>query len=107
MASGYNTASPKKCWLPERRQTGKHLAEHKNMSKESIQEVVQKSLEEYFNDLGEQQASNIYDMVVMTVEKPILEVVMTRADGNQSHAAQMLGINRNTLRKKLQEHGLL
>ena len=78
-----------------------------NMSKESIQEVVQKSLEEYFNDLGEQQASNIYEMVVMTVERPILEVVMTRAEGNQSHAAQMLGINRNTLRKKLQEHGLL
>ena len=49
------------------------------MSKESIQEVVQKSLEDYFNDLGEQQASNIYDMVVLTVEKPILEVVMTRA----------------------------
>ena len=43
----------------------------------------------------------------LTVEKPILEVVMLRADGNQSHAAQMLGINRNTLRKKLQEHGLL
>ena len=77
------------------------------MSKESIQEVVQKSLEEYFNDLGEQQASNIYDMVVLTVERPILEVVMLRAEGNQSQAAQMLGINRNTLRKKLQEHGLL
>ena len=77
------------------------------MSKESIQEVVQKSLEEYFNDLGEQQATNIYDMVVLTVEKPILQVVMLRADGNQSQAAQMLGINRNTLRKKLQEHGLL
>ena len=77
------------------------------MSKESIQEVVQTSLEEYFNELGEQQASNIYDMVVLTVERPILEVVMTRAEGNQSHAAQMLGINRNTLRKKLQEHGLL
>ncbi len=81
--------------------------EVEKMSKESIQEVVQKSLEEYFNDLGEQQASNIYDMVVLTVEKPILEVVMLRAEGNQSHAAQMLGINRNTLRKKLQEHGLL
>ena len=80
---------------------------NRTMSKESIQEVIQKSLEEYFDDLGEQQASNIYDMVVLTVEKPILQVVMMRADGNQSHAAQMLGINRNTLRKKLQEHGLL
>ena len=71
------------------------------MSKESIQEVVQKSLEDYFNDLGEQKPTNIYDMMLLTVEKPILQVVMTRAEGNQSHAAQMLGINRNTLRKKL------
>jgi len=108
MATGYNTASPKNSWLPDRRPQWQIIKQNdKNMSKESIQEVVQKSLEDYFNDLGEQQASNIYDMVVMTVERPILEVVMTRADGNQSHAAQMLGINRNTLRKKLQEHGLL
>jgi Fis family transcriptional regulator len=94
-------------WRQEKRMTSSISGMNRKMSKESIQEVVQKSLEEYFNDLGEQQASNIYDMVVLTVEKPILEVVMTRADGNQSHAAQMLGINRNTLRKKLQEHGLL
>jgi Fis family transcriptional regulator len=77
------------------------------MSKESIQEVVKKSLEKYFKDLGEQPPSNVYEMVVSTVEKPILEAVMMRADGNQSHAAEMLGINRNTLRKKLQQHGLI
>ncbi|MEO8600729.1 MAG: helix-turn-helix domain-containing protein [bacterium] len=77
------------------------------MSKESIQEVVQHSLEKYFDDLGELQASNVYDMVVQSVEKPMLVVVMARADGNQSSAATILGINRNTLRKKLQQHGLL
>ncbi len=77
------------------------------MSKDNIQDVVRKSLDKYFRDLGEQEPSNVYDMVVFTVEKPILEAVMTRADGNQSHAAEMLGINRNTLRKKLQQHGLL
>lgn len=77
------------------------------MSKEIIQEVIQKSLEDYFNDLGEQQPSNIYNMMVLTVEKPILTVVMQRAAGNQSQAAEMLGINRNTLRKKLQQHDLL
>lgn len=77
------------------------------MSKDSIQEVVKKSLEKYFKDLGEQPPSNVYEMVVSTVEKPILEAVMVRADGNQSHAAEMLGINRNTLRKKLQQHGLI
>jgi Fis family transcriptional regulator len=77
------------------------------MSKEHIQEVVKKSLEKYFRDLGEQRPSNVYEMVVLTVEKPILEAVMERAQGNQSHAAEMLGINRNTLRKKLQQHGLV
>jgi Fis family transcriptional regulator len=46
-------------------------------------------------------------MVIATVEKPLLEAVMMRAEGNQSHAAEMLGINRNTLRKKLQQHDLL
>ncbi len=77
------------------------------MSKESIQDVVHKSLVKYFNDLGELQPSNVYDMVVLSVEKPMLEVVMGRAEGNQSFAAEILGINRNTLRKKLQQHGLL
>ena len=41
------------------------------------------------------------------VEKPLLDVVMARAEGNQSRAAQWLGLNRNTLRKKLVEHKLL
>lgn len=77
------------------------------MSKDNIQEVVKKSLEKYFKDLGEQQPSNVYEMVVFTVERPILETVLERAGGNQSLAADMLGINRNTLRKKLQQHGLL
>ena len=77
------------------------------MSKDNIQDVVRKSLEKFFRDLGEQEPTNVYDMVVFTVEKPILEAVMARAAGNQSHAAEMLGINRNTLRKKLQQHGLL
>ncbi len=77
------------------------------MSKDNIQEVVKKSREKYFRDLGEQEPSNVYEMVIFSVEKPILEAVMDRAEGNQSHAAEMLGINRNTLRKKLQQHGLL
>ena len=77
------------------------------MSKEDIQKVVQKSLEEFFNDLGDQKPTGVYDMLILTVEKPMLEAVMLRAGGNQSHAAEMLGINRNTLRKKLLQHGLI
>ena len=77
------------------------------MSKDNIQDVVRNSLEKYFRDLGELEPSNVYEMVIFTVEKPILEAVMDRAEGNQSHAAEMLGINRNTLRKKLQQHDLI
>jgi Fis family transcriptional regulator len=49
----------------------------------------------------------MYDMLVRLVEKPLLEVVMSQADNNQSRAAQWLGLNRNTLRKKLTQHNLL
>lgn len=83
------------------------LSDQFSMSKDNIQDVVKKSLEKYFRDLGDMQPHNVYEMVVFTVEKPMLEAVMVRAKGNQSHAAEMLGINRNTLRKKLQQHGLL
>ena len=76
-----------------------------NMSKDNIQDVVKKSLEKYFRDLGEQQPSNVYEMVVFTVEKPILEAVMARAEGNQSHAADMLGIDPSTLYRKLARYG--
>jgi Fis family transcriptional regulator len=46
-------------------------------------------------------------MVLSCVERPMLEVVMRQASNNQTVAAQILGINRNTLRKKLSDHGLL
>ena len=77
------------------------------MSKQSIEECVKKSLERYFRDLGGEQAHDVYEMVMLTVEKPVLEVVMTQASGNQSVAAEILGINRNTLRKKLHAHRML
>ena len=51
-------------------------------------------------------ASGIYDMVLNCVEKPVLDLVLDHADGNQSRAAEWLGINRNTLRKKMQQHGI-
>jgi Fis family transcriptional regulator len=77
------------------------------MSKQSIEECVRRSLEKYFRDLEGEAAHNVYEMVMLTVERPVLEVAMEQASGNQSIAAGILGINRNTLRKKLQVHGLL
>ena len=77
------------------------------MSKKHIEDVVRTSLEGYFNDLRGAEPDNLHDMLVRVVEKPLLEIVMQRADGNQSRAAQWLGLNRNTLRKKLLDHKLI
>jgi Fis family transcriptional regulator, factor for inversion stimulation protein len=77
------------------------------MSKKQIEECVRTSLEGYFKDLRGTDPDGMYDMMVRVVEKPLLEVVMTHAEQNQSRAAEWLGLNRNTLRKKLVEHKLI
>jgi Fis family transcriptional regulator, factor for inversion stimulation protein len=68
--------------------------------------MVRKAIEGYFRDLDGEKPCRVYDMVIHCVEKPLIESVLTRVRGNQTHAAQMLGINRNTLRKKMKEHGI-
>jgi Fis family transcriptional regulator len=77
------------------------------MSKYNIETSIRESLHGYFVDLGGEQPHNMYDMLVQIMERPLLEVVMDKADHNQSRAAEWLGLNRNTLRKKLVEHDLL
>ena len=77
------------------------------MSKKNIQECIKDNLEGYFQDLRGAEPHAVYDMVVNAVERPMLEVVMLRAEGNQSKAADWLGINRNTLRRKLLKHKLI
>ncbi len=77
------------------------------MSKKIIEECVRTSLEAYLTDLRGTEPDRMYDLLVHVVEKPLLEVVMRHADNNQSKAAQWLGLNRNTLRKKLIEHKLM
>ena len=69
-------------------------------------ECVRQSLVVYFADLEGTEAQNLYPLVIGEIEKPLLETVMHQARGNQSRAARMLGINRNTLRKKLTQYGL-
>lgn len=71
-----------------------------------LQACVRLSLERYFADLEGEVPTGLYDMLVHAIEKPLLEDVLKRTDGNQSKAAQWLGLNRNTLRKKMLEHGL-
>ena len=74
---------------------------------DDIEACVRRSIDRYLRDLDGEKPAAIYPMVIACVEKPMLEAVMRHAGGNQSLAAEMLGINRNTLRKKLVEHDLL
>jgi Fis family transcriptional regulator, factor for inversion stimulation protein len=77
------------------------------MSKTTIEDCVRINLENYFNDLGGSEPDGMHEMLVRVVERPLLQVVMAQAANNQSKAAQWLGLNRNTLRKKLLEHKLI
>ena len=73
----------------------------------SIEESVRRNVQEYFRNLDGTPPAGVYDMLIRAVEKPLLEVVMAQAGHNQSKAADWLGLNRNTLRKKLGDHGML
>ena len=72
-----------------------------------IAACIHGALSTYFANLDGEAPAAIYDMVLKTVERPMLEVVLAHAGGNQTLASEMLGINRNTLRRKLSEHELL
>lgn len=65
---------------------------------------VRQTLERYFNDLNGEKVTGVYDMVLHEMERPLLEIVMRHTQGNQVRASLILGINRNTLRKKLKQH---
>ena len=76
-------------------------------TKKTIEDCIQENLEAYFKDLRGVEPSALYDMILRAVERPLLDVVMKHADSNQIRAAEWLGINRNTLHRKLQEHQLI
>ena len=77
------------------------------MNQNNLHDCVRASMESFFRDLDGTEPANLHDMLVKAVERPLLEVVMEQAQHNQSRAAQWLGLNRNTLRKKLLEHKLI
>ncbi len=74
---------------------------------EHIAQSVRIAMEQYFRDLDGEAPSAIYDMVLACVEKPLLEVVLIHTQGNQTRAAELLGLNRNTLRKKMKSYDLI
>ena len=71
-----------------------------------IGKVVEKSLDEYFRRLDGETPHGIYDMVIGNVERTLIASVLDRVGGNQTQAADVLGMNRNTLRTKLSKYGI-
>lgn len=69
-----------------------------------LEQSVRDSLERYFADLGDSQPRDVLAMVISYVERPVLQIALEKTNGNQSKAAEMLGITRSTLRKKLLAH---
>jgi Fis family transcriptional regulator len=74
--------------------------------KQPIRRSVTSALELYLDDMNGHEVNDLYHVVLSEVEPAILNVVMDYVDGNQSHAAEVLGISRSTLRKKLKLYGL-
>ena len=84
----------------------KHKTERTDGRDNELSSTVRKVMRQYFKDLDGEKASGIYNMVVSAVEKPMLEVVMFQAQGNQTRAAELLGISRRTLINRLDEYGI-
>jgi two-component system nitrogen regulation response regulator GlnG len=79
---------------------GGHSREVDNLS---LEEVIRHKLEDYFERTKGVDVDNLYSLVVERVERPLIELTLKKTQGNQVRAAQILGINRNTLRKKISE----
>lgn len=71
-----------------------------------LREYVRRVARDYLSDMDNTDPENLYQLFVTTVESPLIEEVLKKTAGNQSHAARILGITRNTLRSKMRQHGI-
>ncbi len=71
-----------------------------------LSECVETALKDYFKQLDGHSAANLYDMLLAEVEAPLFKATLDHTNGNQSRAAEILGLNRGTLRKKLKTYDL-
>jgi len=91
---------------PARGRVAAVVARSADQAGESLEQCVFRSLDQYFSDLAGAKPHALHEMVLGAIEKPLLQFALQRCEGNQSAAADLLGINRNTLRRKLQDYGL-
>lgn len=72
-----------------------------------LRDAITQAITAYYEQLDGEAASNVYDMVISQVEPPLLEATLIHTGNNQSKAAEVLGLNRGTLRKKLKQYNLI
>lgn len=67
----------------------------------SLESIVELKISRFLDQVGKYYPQNLYSLIMKKTEKPLLNQILRRTGGNQVHAARILGINRNTLRKKM------
>jgi len=72
----------------------------------AIEDVVEFKISRFLDQIGTYFPENVHELIMTKVEKPLLAQVLRRVGGNQVHASKILGINRNTLRKKMKIYGI-
>lgn len=90
-----------------RKSTGKPRESVVQLRNKPLRDLTGEALHSYFRDLNGHKPSALYDLVLGEVEPPLFEAVLDYTGGNQSRAAEILGLNRATLRKKLKQYDLL
>ncbi len=76
------------------------------ITQKPLRDSVKASLKNYLAQLNDQNVDDLYELVLAEVEQPLLDIIMQHTRGNQTQAANMMGINRGTLRKKLKKYGM-
>jgi Fis family transcriptional regulator len=78
-----------------------------DQSHSSLSHCVEHALTNYFEQLNGESTTHLYDLFLAEVEEPLLKATLIHTQGKQSKAAEVLGLNRGTLRKKLKTYGLI
>ena len=74
---------------------------------EPLRVHVERVVRQYFAMLDDEMPTDLYELILKEIEQPLLSVVLEKSRGNQTKCAQILGLNRGTLRKKLKIYGLM
>ena len=83
------------------------IAVTERLSSITLRQAVKDTLRNYFTNIGGEQPVDFYSILLEEIERPLLEALINYTNYNQVRMAQILGISRGTLRKKLKQYGLL